>query len=200
MSLPRVVLIGGSSNVGKSTLAQFLTQQLSWRYQPTDGLARHPGRPWRPKPEPVPAHVADHYLSLSVDELIADVLRHYKRLWPTIEELITTHATDERADCLILEGSALWPETVATLTVERVAAFWLTASNDFLQARIYAASQFATKEPRDQQMIDKFVGRTQRYNDLMLDVVNRLGLVCLNVEAFASLEELAATCLKLLKK
>ncbi|MDQ3248120.1 MAG: hypothetical protein M3Q45_02815 [Chloroflexota bacterium] len=195
----RVLIIGGSSNVGKSTLAEFLALQLGWRYQSTDSLARHPGRPWRPKPETVPVHVAEHYLSLSVDELIADVLRHYARLWPTIEAMIAKHATDDSTDCLILEGSALWPETVATLDLDTVAAVWLTASNSFLQARIYAASQFEAAEPRERMMIHKFVERTQRYNDLMLDAVNRLGLVSLNVETIASLDELAEPCLKLLK-
>ncbi len=42
----RVILIGGSSHVDKSTLAQSLTAKLGWNYLSTDNLARHPGRPW----------------------------------------------------------------------------------------------------------------------------------------------------------
>lgn len=194
----RVLLIGGTSNVGKSTVAQVLAQELGWRYQPTDGLARHPGRPWRPKPDTVPPHVAEHYLTLSVDELIDDVLRHYGRLWPTIEAIITMHATDETVAGLVLEGSALWPETVAARKLERVAALWLTASNRLLQARIYAASGYAGAEPHDRAMIDKFVMRTQRYNDLMQAAVQRLGLVSLDVERVGSLDELVAQCRQLL--
>jgi 2-phosphoglycerate kinase len=194
----RVLLIGGSSNVGKSTVAQYLAGQLGWRYQSTDKLARHPGRPWRVEPETVPEHVADHYLSLAVDELITDVLAHYRRLWPTIERLIATHATDETTEGLVLEGSALWPETVATLQLEGFAAVWLTASNRFLQARIYRESQYETKAARDRQMIDKFVQRTGRYNDLMMAAVSRLGLPSLNVERIGSLDGVADACLKLL--
>jgi hypothetical protein len=44
----RVVLIGGTSNVGKSTLAQAVAERLGFEYLSTDGLARHPGRPWPP--------------------------------------------------------------------------------------------------------------------------------------------------------
>ena len=42
----------------------------------------------------MPEHVAEHYGSLTVDELIDSVLGHYERLWPRIAELITTHAAD----------------------------------------------------------------------------------------------------------
>ena len=113
----RVILIGGSS------------QKLGWRAASTDGLARHPGRPWKKKPERVPNHVAEHYLSLSVEELITDVLRHYRSMWPGIESLVTSHATDLATYRLVLEGSALWPETVATLDLDSVASIcpWLIA-------------------------------------------------------------------------
>lgn len=42
----RVILIGGSSHAGKSTLAQALAAELGWSYGSTDKRARHPGRPW----------------------------------------------------------------------------------------------------------------------------------------------------------
>jgi adenylate kinase family enzyme len=66
----RVILIGGSSRIGKSTLAESLAMKLGWRHISTDSLARHPGRPWRAKPESVPLHIAEHYLSLSTNALI----------------------------------------------------------------------------------------------------------------------------------
>lgn len=85
----RVILIGGSSHVGKSALARSLADTLGWRLISTDELARHPGRPWRSAPERVPDHVAEHYLTLPVDELIADVLHHYRvNVWPSVETLI----------------------------------------------------------------------------------------------------------------
>jgi 2-phosphoglycerate kinase len=200
MSTLRVILIGGSSNIGKSTIAKFLATKLGWRYISTDRLARHPGRPWQTKPETVPVHVAEHYLSLSIDELFADVLRHYRSMWPTIESIVTTHATDYSTDRLIMEGSALWPESVATLTLPNVAALWLTASNNLLQERIYNASQFGAATAREKMMIQKFLERTYRYNEHMIEAVNRLGLVSINVEAIASLDELSDICLELARR
>ena len=56
----RVILIGGSSHVGKSTLSRSLADKLGWRLISTDKMARHPGRPWRSAPERLPDHVAEH--------------------------------------------------------------------------------------------------------------------------------------------
>src|SRR5687767_6850308 len=97
----RVILIGGSSHVGKSTLAQSLASELGWSYRSTDKLAKHPGRPWRTPPKTVPEHVAEHYLTLSVEELIADVIRHYRdNVWPLVEDIVTSHATNLSSDRL----------------------------------------------------------------------------------------------------
>lgn len=97
-----------------------IAEKLGFECLSTDGLARHPGRPWRTPEWEVPTHVAEHYGSLTVDELITSVLGHYDRLWPRIEELITAHATEDRGRSgLVLEGSALWPVRVARLQVPR---------------------------------------------------------------------------------
>ena len=91
----KLLLIGGASHVGKSTLAQSFASHLRWNYFSTDKLARHPGRPWQEKSKPIPKHVADHYQLLSADELIEDVLDHYrKNVWPLIDDIVTFHATD----------------------------------------------------------------------------------------------------------
>ena len=102
----RVILIGGSSHVGKSTLADSLAAKLGWAQISTDKLARHPGRPWQPEPQQVPDHVAEHYLSLSVRELIEDVLHHYKvNVWPQVEAIVTATATDTSQLDFIHSGS-----------------------------------------------------------------------------------------------
>ena len=191
----RVILIGGSSHVGKSTLADSLAAKLGWPQISTDKLARHPGRPW---PEPVPDHVAEHYLSLSVRELIEDVLHHYKvNVWPQVEAIVTEIATDTSKEGIIVEGSALWPEFVATLDVANLAAIWLTASDVVFEQRIHAASQYRTKSQRERRMVDKFLKRSLLYNAQMTDSVREHGLVSMDVNA-ASVDELIERCLSLL--
>jgi len=196
----RVILIGGSSHAGKSALAQALSLKLGWRHISTDSLARHPGRPWKTKPETVPEHVAEHYLSLSVDELLADVLRHYRSMWPGIEALVATHATDPFTDRLILEGSALWPESVAALHLDNVAAIWLTASGGLFETRIHHASRFGEASAREKTMVQKFLARALLYNERMMDAVRRIGLASLDIEATSSLDELSDLCLEISRK
>jgi 2-phosphoglycerate kinase len=190
MSDLRVVLIGGTSNAGKSTLAQALARRLGWRWVSTDSLGRHPGRPWAVAARPIPAHVTEHYLSLSVEDLTTAQLRHYERMWPVIRSLIETHARDQDAGGLVLEGSGVWPDRVAEISDSAVAAIWLTASPATLRSRIYSASRYAELVDVGPILVDKFVGRSIRYNEIMLSAVRRLGLACVDAEDVSSPEAL----------
>jgi 2-phosphoglycerate kinase len=173
----RVVLIGGTSHTGKSAVAPATADRLGFDCRSTDGLARHPGRPWRTPGWEVPAHVAEHYRSLTVDQLIASVLDHYQRLWPRIETLITTYATTDSGTAgLVLEGSALWPATVATLTVPKTAAVWFTARESVLSARMHTGSCYDEMTAQERSPVDKFLARTLRYQTMMAAAVAQLGL------------------------
>ncbi|HEY0944253.1 MAG TPA: hypothetical protein VGD81_03270 [Opitutaceae bacterium] len=192
----RVILIGGTSHAGKSTLAQSLASQLGWACRSTDTLAKHPGRPWRTPPKTVPEHVATHYLSLSTDELVVDVRRHYRDVvWPLIAEIVTRHATDTSRDRLVLEGSAIMPELAVTIKIENVAALWLTASDELLVHRILQASELESRSSTERTMIDRFVYRTIRYNEQIIETAGRLGLAQLDVGNFSAPETLVAACL-----
>ena len=96
-----------------------------------------------------------------------------------------------------MEGSALWPEFVATLDVANLAAIWLTASDAAFEQRIRAASQYRTKSQRERIMVDKFLARSLLYNAQMMDAIRRHGLVSMDVNA-ASVGELTQRCLPLL--
>ena len=191
----RVILIGGASHVGKSTLARSLADTLGLRLLSTDTMARHPGRPWRSAPEAVPDHVAEHYLTLSVGELITDVLDHYRiNVWPTVRTLIRSATAEASPDRLILEGSALWPEFAAALNLDGLAALWLTASEDTFRQRIHRESLYHSKSGIERMMVDKFLDRTLAYNRRMIHAVDRLGFLRIDVLQ-SGVEELADRCL-----
>ncbi|MFD4129165.1 AAA family ATPase [Streptomyces globisporus] len=186
----RVVLIGGTSNTGKSTVAEAVAERLGFEHRSTDGLARHPGRPWRTSEREVPPHVAEHYGTLTADELIASVLAHYERLWPRIEELITDRA-QAGSPGLVLEGSALWPERVARLTVPRTAAVWLTADDTVVRDRVRAAGRYEQASEGERRLMDRFLARTERYQTLMVDAVDALGLDRVDTGGGRTVAELA---------
>ena len=191
----RVLLIGGSSHAGKSTVAEALASKLGWSCASTDYLARHPGRPWKIKQKEVPPHVSEHYSTLSIDELFTDVLQHYQRLWPVTSALIAAHANDPAAERLVLEGSALWPEFVVTLNLENVKAVWLTASDDLFRKRMYAESHYEQAGPEERLLIQKFLGRTILYNRHMMAAVRRLGLTSIEVTEQDTPAQVADLCL-----
>jgi hypothetical protein len=149
----------------------------------TDSLARHPGRPWPTPTWTPPDHVAEHYRTLTPDELLASVLDHYRRMWPSVRERIETRAADLDARPLVLEGSALWPELVVELDLPGVRAVWLTADAAVLDARIRGESRFDQAEPVGRQLIESFAARTRLYNATMLAHVRRLGLPLVEVTA-----------------
>ncbi|ARF77143.1 hypothetical protein B7C62_13505 [Kitasatospora albolonga] len=185
-----MVLIGGTSNTGKSTVAAAVADRLGFEHRSTDGLARHPGRPWRTPDHEVPPHVAEHYATLTTDELLASVLAHYERLWPRIEELITARVRGAGPG-LVLEGSALRPERVARLAVPRTAAVWLTADAVVVRDRVRTAGRYAQATEGERLLMDRFLARTGRYQELMLEAVEALGLARVYAGGGRTPEELA---------
>ena len=139
----------------------------------------------------MPQDVAEHYLSLSVDELIGDVLRHYQGMWANIEMLVRS------ADRLVIEGSALWPESADALSdLSGVAALWLTADSELLEARIRAESRYDEGTATEKALVEKFIGRTVRYDELMMEAINKLGLESIDAGT-SSIDELMQQCLHL---
>ena len=191
----KVALIGGTSHAGKTTTARAVAARLSGEAVSTDSLARHPGRPWPTPTWAVPDHVAEHYRTLTPDELIASVLAHYGRMWPIVRETIEARAADERAAPLVLEGSALWPEFVAALDLPGVRAVWLTADDALFDARIRRESGHDAADAAGRQLIESFAARTRLYNATMLKHVRRLGLPLVEVTAAMSPDEVTEAVL-----
>jgi 2-phosphoglycerate kinase len=198
MKSKKILLIGGASHTGKSTLARSLGEHFNWNYCATDKLARHPGRPWQPQFTDIPKHVVDHYYLLSATELIEDVVNHYhQNVWPQIAEIVTTQVIDRQDQGTIIEGSALLPELVNTLKLDNITRIWLTASDEFLRQRIYLSSQYSSKSTEEKMLIDKFWERNCLLNDRIIAAVDRSRLVTLNIEAAATTSELISQCLSL---
>lgn len=193
----RVILIGGTSHVGKSTLGSHLAEDWGWEYRSTDKLARHPGRPWTIDGVPISQHVSDHYSTLTVDALMADVLRHYREnVLPQVESLVRARIRDSSGRGLLLEGSALWPPFIRPLLSERVVAVWLTARDETLRRRICLESRYAQRSPRERILIDKFIERTLAFNLGVERTIKDQRLLAVRVRGDETAEALARKCLR----
>lgn len=178
------ILIGGSSHVGKSTLARALASSLGRELISTDDLGRHPGRPW-PSVRP---QVAEYYASLS-DETIHWFLKvHHENLWPRIHQIIESHR--QLAKPFVLEGAALRPEYVAQLEPGRITALFLYADDDFLRQRmVEEACRDDADEPKA-ALIDKFIERSLRENREMLEAARTADMRCVDVAVPGALDAL----------
>jgi len=181
-----IILIGGTSHAGKSTLAEFLAAKFGLMNISTDKLARHPGRPWKDKPEEIPLHVQQHYFNLPVNELLANVLKHYQKIWPNVQSVIESNTNN-----LVMEGSALLPQLVRQLNLKEITAVWLTATAEFLKDRIYKSAHYLNKSVNEKFLIDKFVSRTIAFDHFILKEVKILKLPFLEVQKFETVADLA---------
>ena len=119
---------------------------------------------------------------------------------PKVEAIVHSHASDLSTNCLILEGSALWPGFVANLVDKNdVKAIWLTASDQLFSYRIKRESNFDNVDEDEKHLIQKFLNRTLFYNKRMREEVECLGLICIDVESVSIANELLNKCMELMK-
>lgn len=168
----KVLLIGGTSHSGKSVLAKRLADETGCRYLSADNLARHPGRPWRDDGSQLPQDVVEYYSKNSLEELVNSVLKHYRQnVWPIVDAFVLSHLNNTYDPCLIFEGSSILPDTVHAAGYERVAAVWLTASDEVIANRIAQESQLRSCFQSEKRLIDSFTSRSLEINQSIMNSV-----------------------------
>lgn len=186
----KMILLGGSSNVGKSTVGDALATMLGWRCVSTDSLAKHPGRPWPKRKEKVPTEVTDHYLNLQADELLESVILHHRRMSPLVAEYIWSFLKGAGDSRIVLEGSALWPFITAGHRLKEVGAVWLTASPETLRSRIEQSSGYQSADFRSRAMISSFLERTILFDQKTTQLVSEHGCKILDTDKFATVDDI----------
>lgn len=192
----KVLLIGGTSHVGKSILGKALADRLGWNYVATDSLGKHPGRPWiGKKNKEIKEHVVQHYQILTVDALLSDVLSHYqKNILPQVEAIINDRPAYGKS--LVIEGSALYPKFVYHLVEQKdISGIWLIASDRLLRDRILRQSHFYNVDEDAKYLITKFLARTLLYNQRLQKDVMYSGLEYINLNHNITTEKLVLRCL-----
>ena len=187
---PTVLLIFGTSHVGKSTLAAQIGDTLGWQVQSTDGMGRHPGRPW---PEVKP-QVAEFYANLSDDTIYWFLRAHHENMWPLIRDRILEGIS--LGEGLVIEGSALRPDFLAELTQPEIRRIGLFAESTFLRQRIETESGYQHRDDTARAHIDRFIARSLMDNHQLVEASRNLGLPLLNVSDEAQLAAWTADFLK----
>ncbi len=177
----RILLVGGTSHVGKTTLAMDLARRLGWQHLSTDQLARHPGRPWRNDGSKLPADVIDYYRSAAAPDLLDSVVRHYQQnVWPITDAIVRSRAANPYDPPLILEGSALLPGPVGQAQLPATRAVWLTAPEAVIVERIQTASNLSSRSEQDRRLIEAFLERALQFDQRVRAGAETAGLPCLD--------------------
>jgi 2-phosphoglycerate kinase len=186
--MARLVLVFGTSHVGKSTLAQRLGERLGWPVNSTDKKGRHPGRPWPEVKEPV----AEHYARLSDETIHWFVRVHQENIWPYIRHLICEAISQGGKS--IFEGSALRPEFIATLNQGELVPIGFHASEAFLRDRMLTQSDYHRRDAVQRVLIDKFIERSLRQNADFIETAGRLGLPMLDAQDQEAIDSFVERC------
>jgi 2-phosphoglycerate kinase len=180
----RIVLLAGTSHVGKSTLATRLADALGCVVISTDRLARHPGRPWPSIPRPV----IEYYERLTPETIYWFLRAHHENMWPALKQIIDDQKLTEGA--LVLEGSALRPEYIAPLLSDTVIGLCLHAPEAFLRERMQVEAGYSEASDADRLVMDKFIGRSLRDNAEMHDSAVDHGLTLVDASQRGTVENL----------
>lgn len=180
-------MIGGTSHCGKSTLARQVGDVLGLPVLSTDGLARHPGRPWLG----IPAPVAEFYQSLSHETIYWFLRVHHTNMWPLLAHEIGRHLASPSG--FVMEGSALRPEHLADLKQDDVLALCLYADAEFLTERIRRESDYEAREQGLRQLIDAFIVRSLRDNEEVIAAAREHRIWLVNAADTMAMVEAKAT-------
>lgn len=168
---PKVILIGGTSHVGKSTVAAALADARTASLISTDGLSRHPGRPWR-SDDALPADVIAYYSQNATesgrrDFFLDDIWRHCATRVGPIVAAITACRLDNPYDRpTIIEGSAILPNRHDRATVR---VYYLTLPDALVIERVRQNSGYAERDDAERLLIDTFLERALDFQSRLIE-------------------------------
>jgi 2-phosphoglycerate kinase len=183
-SRPSGLLLLGTSHVGKSTCAHAIGRAIGWPVISTDKLGRHPGRPWTGVPDPV----MEFYLRLTNDAIHWFLRVHHENMRPVIRDKIK--ATRNADDGFILEGAALRPEYLPDWEISEALVMCLHAEPRALRERIEKESSYCQQSDPTKTAIDKFVERSVRENEALVEAAIRHKILLVDVTDLKSADRL----------
>lgn len=157
----KVILIGGSPMVGKSTIAIKLSSKYGYNCISTDDI----GEALQTVIDINPMNNMDYqeyYIKKSIGELITDVEEYHLKIWPAIKKLIDIHS--DWSTPIIIEGFALYPRLLKSVKADNIASIWLVGSSDLFRERLIRREEFYKGASDVNLLIDKYIKRSSWHN------------------------------------
>ena len=166
--MQKVILIGGSPMVGKSTAAMALSAKLQYPCISTDDI----GEILQTVSDINPMgdqNYLDYYAYNKKEKLIEDINKYHAAHEPAIEKLIDVHSTPW-ANPLIIEGYALYPTKLKEKNEnDNVFSVWLIAEDNLLKSRLIKDVNFYANAKEPQKVIENYLYRSEWHNQTILE-------------------------------
>ena len=164
--MKKVILIGGSPMVGKSTVAALVASNLMFPCVSTDDI----GEALQTVSDINPMgsrDYLDYYAQSDTQRLIDDMIEYHQKLEPAIARLIDIHS--DWGNPLIMEGWALYPEPVGRINNEHVFSVWLIAEDGLLRKRMAMKKSFWQDAREPEKVIENYLYRSEWHNRKLLE-------------------------------
>ena len=199
---PKVILIGGAPNTGKTTVARLVASRLNYSCLATDDLLKAITAVTTPASHPMFHLMAgwttqEYYVNHTVDELVTHNMERLKVFRSAIEGVIKSHITKE--DPVVIEGFGLWPEYIKQLNLPDIGMVWLVADENLLDKRTRAMKPFYQGASDEEKIIQNYVGRSVWYNSQLIKAVSKFGIPSVTVSDNLSAEALSVKLLNMFK-
>lgn len=161
----KVILIGGSPMVGKSTIARIMASKMMWSCLSTDDIGEILQTAIKINPM-CDQNYIDYYTNTDIDKLIEDIKLYHSQLQPAISRLIDIHST--WGNPLIIEGWAIYPELLKNIDCTFVDSVWLISDKKLLEKRLETNINFHSQTNESHKWLEKYLARSLWHNNLLL--------------------------------
>ncbi len=201
-----MILIGGVSAAGKTTLGQALSNRLGAGRLTADDLAAGARAITTPESHPglhgmtqtvTGVNWIEYFISRPVEQTIADATAEHQAMWPAIQGVIRLHASS--GPQIVIDGWYFRPEMVSALDNENLASFWLVAKREVLEERERKYDE-GKGSSKPELFLEHFLARSYWYNDLIEEQAKRFKLPILYQDGTRTPDDLVDAVLEHLKQ
>jgi len=163
----KIILIGGSPMIGKTSLAIKIASQLEYCCISTDDIGEAV-RALIKKKDINPMKGFDcreYYIKKTIKKLIDETFIQHLSMEKSIMSVIRAH--HEWGPPVVIEGWNLYPEFMSRYKKQDIISFYLVANKKLFRSRILNNKSFCNGASNEEKMIENYLARTEWHNTII---------------------------------
>ena len=183
----KVLLIGGSPMIGKSTVAKRIAIEYSLNCISTDDIGEILQTALNIDPM-MGRNYLEYYENTDVNSLIEDLKKYHSAMKRAIIRMIDKHSA--LGESMIIEGYAVYPDIVLN---ENTDAIWLIASENLLRKRLEQSKVFQNASNKAKE---NYLCRSLWHNCFIYDKCVEYGCKYINISVNETIYDLSSKIIK----